>query len=743
MQPYSDPATNLVVKVIESRITDGNTYGSLSPFDLGSQTNAQTGGKGVTDYAPSAYRDVFWNGSGIQGSGNTNLFWTSSRDYLPGTSVPYDIYGITMPTDGNNTLAFLPSIPKTQWWNPFGSAIANSGGLAFNAQTAGVNTQMSVAACQQLYNDAGDGFIADRIAYGFFTNVASNPANPAQSYSNTVYCVPLTGNNATFGSAPIQVSNDPSRAKYGVRGLKMPHSFSFPDPLSTTGPTITQDLWAFWYAGTRGRTALYYNSADDNGNVVFQTPSVLPVPAGLVSVADPSAVVTYGPDPSGTAVPVIEVTYTGINATGNADIYVSRYRPYHPRKSDGTEDTTQTLLALVAFGVDQQTLSPVAASNEWQARDVAWSRSGYFNVTVNGKTLLRPSSAFGGAPTNLYNVANDRIKVNYDQASGTWVFSGVNLSGVTGGNVNNANAPIETIYADLANGRLRFSPALSAGSSVVATFTPEARRVTTDPRADSEPTSFLDDTFKPNEAFNTSRVHVNRYWYLWRKTGSSGTSTTPTIWYKTQRLGVQLSSVNGQAISIKLDPNSQPIMSINMQGIGTIYTNGTANTQVDIDWSRGRVYFPAYILSGGTRFSTEGREVQINYTYTDPSTGSTTTPFLPLTTRVEWQDEQVANDSKSGLVSSTSDPAATDDIQLPIDTSVNESNVSAFLDPMAYADVFAGAYDPLGLVTGANAADQPRKIWVYWTSTRNGTPDIYYMTIDPRFTPTTNGRSTP
>ena len=125
--------------------------------------------------------------------------------------------------------------------------------------------------------------------------------------------------------------------------------------------------------------------------------------------------------------------------------------------------------------------------------------------------------------------------------------------------------------------------------------------------------------------------------------------------------------------------------------------------------------------------TSEGQLAQI--TYTDAN-GGTVTVNDPIT----WLDEPRFNGTPGarGNTNPTAFPAvSTGETQIPIDTIVNESNVSAFLDPMAYANVVSGAYDPRN--TGANNPDQPHRIWLFWNSTRNGTADIYYETVEPRF----------
>ena len=67
---------------------------------------------------------------------------------------------------------------------------------------------------------------------------------------------------------------------------------------------------------------------------------------------------------------------------------------------------------------------------------------------------------------------------------------------------------------------------------------------------------------------------------------------------------------------------------------------------------------------------------------------------------------------------------------MPINTIKNEGGVTAFLDPLAYANT-----------TSSIAA--PHSVWLFWNSTRNGTSDIFYETINPRFNPVTPASGAP
>lgn len=712
--------------VTEARITDGLSFGTLPQVDPVTNKNPQTNQQsGVADFLPSAFRNAFWNGDSLLGDGSLALTWTTSRAAAPGAA-PYNIAGATLGYQKQNlTIAgqqtpagyFSPSLVNNlpQWWKPMGT----NGGLLF---TSGLNTGMVLVPDQEFYNASTGKFTSDGTAYAFVQSVTGGAGSTFQSQ---LLCYPVTGGVVNTLATPTAITQDPGPAKNGVRGLKftLPAGETFQDPLASAVTPITNNLWAFWQSGTRGRSVISYSSADTTatgtGGLTFTPATALPIPAGLVSVSDPSALLVHIPvgDPNvgsgGTPTLALEVTYTGIAPDGNADLYVSRYRPYFVRSTQG-QATTQVGLTLIPSPKIREQLQSDTGNLWWQARDVAWLREGNIQVNVNGIDLL-PANA---TPT-------------YDRQSGTLVYPATVTNQLTIGTQNIK----ETVYVDLARGRVRFSPALplNLNPSVYAAFFSQARRITTDARADTVPIAFLDQAFKPNAAPNSGRVQADRYWFIWRKSGSGGTATTPTLFYKTQRLTVDLRDANNQPVSIKLDPTSgRPNVTVTVGGT-TLYSSGSgANSQVDVDWARGRVYFP--IVIGGTAM--EGQHVTGSFSYVD-SAGKTQTRNID--DFVHWLDEPRFNDLQNQPGSKTAAgaiaAASTAEVALPIDTIVNESNVSAFLDPMAYADVANGAYDPLGSDATTSHPDQPHRIWLFWNSTRNGTADLYYETFEPRFTP--------
>jgi len=131
--------------------------------------------------------------------------------------------------------------------------------------------------------------------------------------------------------------------------------------------------------------------------------------------------------------------------------------------------------------------------------------------------------------------------------------------------------------------------------------------------------------------------------------------------------------------------------------IGNIFgISGGVNPQypVEIDWARNRLYFAASdaVIDGPIPAL---NQVQVTYKATpgkigDPAADRTENHFVRMV------DEEVGPSGKTfGNLTNIA---------------VNESQVGAFKDPW------------------------DNKVWVFWTSTRAGNPDLYYETISPLFT---------
>jgi len=248
---------------------------------------------------------------------------------------------------------------------------------------------------------------------------------------------------------------------------------------------------------------------------------------------------------------------------------------------------------------------------------------------------------------------------------------------------------------------------------VTATFTPQARRITEDSRADTGVVTFLDPTFKPNEGPGLGRVQADRRWYIWRKSGISGTVASASLYQKAQRLTI-------------FQPNGPIAVVGGVTKVFSIVVGGTDITSlVDVDVALGRFYFP--VSAAGT--ITEGQQATI--TYTPASSVTTGQPGGTSTTingTIQWQDEVISNTDGTPPTDTISGLSMVKDTAVLISKPINENNPAAFLDTNAYNDLQA-------LPTAAKP-DYPHKLWLFWNSTRNGTADLYYQTLNPRFTAT-------
>jgi hypothetical protein len=688
LMPNSPKPTVLNVRVIEDRMTDGATFGAVPMIDaLGAgPKDANKNPTSVPDFAPAAFRDP--------SSGNLSVYWTSGR-VNPG----YGIYSATVPMLAG---AFMPVDPTTpgsatapnyvnEWWTSLGNAANgyNGNGTLKPAIPTNLGTNSGLTIAQDAQNLA-------RI-YAFTVNVQAPPMPGVTAYQNTLLGYTVDPKTGRLETPPLQITNDPTQVKYGVKGLVT----------DATLTKFTRNLWAFWTATTRGRTAVYYNSADPaTGGAWVPNPGVnapstiglLPIPAGLTAVADAAPLLTYGnvlDNGTPTLQATIEVTYSGTAPDGSVDLYQSRYQP---------DAKKAALLDLVAFPAVTEILMATGQPGGWsQARDVAWSRTSPLNLLVkysnNGLRI---------APL-LYDSAGKPLfsRAVFDKATGLLVLTGVPVPDEL---PDRAGSTSHTVYVDYATGRVRFSPALRSTTAALmsqtyevrALFSPLARRITTDSRADTAPTTFLDGTLKANTV--GSPVKADRRWYIWRKSGGAGAASSATIYYKTQRLTAFLEYPIDLSKSFSITLNgagySGPVDAYNVPPV--------LNTDRSVRYpASGRLYFP--IQSGA-----EGKAFTVSYT----DTGGTSRiwPAAPATDTVQWQDELRSNDTAVPPTDATAGLAAINPgYTLPLDNPVNENNVAAFLDPLA-------------------SLNTEHKVWLFWNSTRNGTADLYYETINPLFT---------
>lgn len=170
----------------------------------------------------------------------------------------------------------------------------------------------------------------------------------------------------------------------------------------------------------------------------------------------------------------------------------------------------------------------------------------------------------------------------------------------------------------------------------------------------------------------------SRYLHVYGKSSPGGGQTTRP-YLKTMRLGVQL------PFAIATQPNGF-VTSLTVSGHSGAY---------QVDPVNGRIFFTAV---------DEAKPVTINALLKAPN-------------------GNLLNYSQTSYVSFTTER---EEAPVTIEQAVNESGMHAFLDPFN-----------LG---GGYPERRPGLIWLFWTSTRAGAPDIYFETIAPRFTPVPPGQ---
>lgn len=294
-------------------------------------------------------------------------------------------------------------------------------------------------------------------------------------------------------------------------------------------------------------------------------------------------------------------------------------------------------------------------------------------VEWNPRETVAFYESINGGPLVDIEVPNTR---NYDRDTNTLSFD-TKLGGKA--------------FVDLSLGRLTFTSAtLPQGAELRATYTPRYLRVSGANRAagHSSPTLLFDNRLigefsywaRPNNtAINPSDpVRPARMVFTYGR-GASGEGQTARPYMRTARFGVQLPT------GIHTQPNGTLT---NLQVVG-------ATGYYQVDPAAGRVYFTDV---------DENRSLTVNYTGLDPSTGAPL-PGQSIPATVTLLPER-------------------DEVPVPIDQAVNETQLTAFLDP----------FDPAPV-----AQRRPGLIWMFYTSTRAGGPDLYFQTLAPRFTPIVPG----
>ncbi len=246
-------------------------------------------------------------------------------------------------------------------------------------------------------------------------------------------------------------------------------------------------------------------------------------------------------------------------------------------------------------------------------------------------------------------------------------------------------------YIDPRMGTVRLSTGLPLSTQrLVLTYTPKFIRVSTGTTAGYSGVSQFNDNRLEGLRFGTSPItkywarsngdgiesgdtpRVNRFFFAYNR-AAAGAGQAARPFMKTMRMGIQL------PYQIFTNQNG------NIGGLSV--TGATGYFQVDP--VKGRIYFSP---------EDEDRQITVTFNSIDQSTGTAIGPY-----------------SVTSFVAPISEM---DENPVPIEQAVNESNMFAFPDPLESV-----------------SPARPNLIWMFWSSTRGGSPDLYFQTVAPRFAP--------
>ena len=240
------------------------------------------------------------------------------------------------------------------------------------------------------------------------------------------------------------------------------------------------------------------------------------------------------------------------------------------------------------------------------------------------------------------------------------------------------------IFLDPHVGTVRFTAPPSGDLTIALRYTPNVVRVSElgNTGGHTNPSSFLD--MRPqwdrsfyrrvstNQAIQANDTPlVTRYSHFYER-GATGAGQNRRPYMKSQRLRVQLPT---------------PVLLNNGQ-IVNLTVNGAQGSFYQVDPGNGRVYFD---------LADEGRTVSITYTYLD---GNGNQQVTNVDDTVAWGTELAEQ-------------------PVPIERAIDEGTIFAFPDPFVWTQS-----DP-----------RPGLTWFVYTSTRNGTRDVFYQSIAPRYLP--------
>lgn len=576
-----------------------------------------------------------------------------------------------------------------------------------------------------------------------------------------------------------------------------PHTIPHNPAMVKRYPSLAVDkskgrLWAAWQGGSEGKWSLYAASNDAPNDESKWTPDMkLLLPDCLTAASSPNALLRriWGPDATNER-NLLDVVYAGATKLGQtADIMLTRYAGY-------TRDDLVNLIgegyadayapsgkALPLPRILDEKLERDTRYGFYTSRHLAWMRPNKGDSAVSDdwgnpnaqmpfiRVVFPKDYEYKDENNNIVTMSTDYAISGTDGSCWTWDSTAgwVPVNGTMSMNIvpdiddgagvyvyrypenSKARKLLGEMLVDYSAGVVRFTKPLSEikvtvtdktdpkygsyiSAVVRADYTPRTWRLTTDKSVDNSPKVFLEQTDMachtnpvlqndsnpglgltwrtangiPDE--KNGPVPVDRMWVFWRKAATGAQSST--IYFSTYRMGVELADLFKRN-RIATNPETQYRISRAEFQVG--------NSEVfshpwEIDGSKTKIFFTHKderynaITEGGNSwiYGSLPNPVRVYYEYRTQQDG--------------WQE--------------ATDPLEANDIfwipelkeqsllGFSADGNVNEGSIFAFADP-----VMLDSGPPARFRKAYSS-----KIWLFWTSTRAGSSDLFWETVCPEFT---------
>jgi hypothetical protein len=537
-----------------------------------------------------------------------------------------------------------------------------------------------------------------------FGNSASNPAA-----ANAAFGAAGTANDHVLGT----LGGEADTVSFGSAAFP---SSGFLDPLNVGNAFGSLDMAFLGEA----------QKQTSSGRIGESRLFVAPVTVAADGSVSTGAIVSVPVDPS-----MAKGKPSIVQTTGYSFIYFSgagtgQAQIYYTVLNRSTGQFTTPLILRTGNGFESVS-SPSATVRPYLGVDGSQA-GGAIELSFTGKLRGRSSTEVfysrirlsGGTPADIVSLGErNRERLLADREGGVYRAQGVNWSRQTtptlyvlvrnGAAVNEVNAEVpgtrtfdpnsgiisfDTVlggkaYLDPNMGTVRFSSAtINRLSELLLTYRPRALRISSGTASYGAPTLLYDNrnTWRPvgdpqywartnNTSVTDTDVPRAGRYMFFYGRAAAGNGQTSRPMVQTVRLGLQL------PFGVHTQDNGD-VTSLSVNPASSFY---------QVDPANGRIYFSA---------QDEDRTVSVTYVGVDPTSGL---PLAPITI--------------TGTVSMLTERA---EAPVSIEQAVNETGLAAALDPF-------------------DSERRPGLVWLIWASTRSGSPDIFFQTIAPRYSPVPKG----